>query len=316
MLPAAPVTYIGNLLAAPPGLSHKSLTKRLRNAFFFSEVQALKALLLPGESRMGFVLHLHSAQADTARTRQQPLVGLALPVWPTTPATRLHDGPMTWLIDQPLGLPSPGAGEPCVNPNKQHGAPCGALLDDVAQHCHSCARAVAQQRHNQIRDIIAAYARSCRHTVFTEQRTSSDLLDGSLQSEGETGRQKRPIHISDVQIMSLSGIHAYLAVRVFQTKVGGNIMDTLDGQEAMKRRTYGQPPPGALDLTEGMRPNGLTLGALLEDHAIMSWTGWQLEGPMHWSRTGAWSSTMPAVWPGKGSTSHSPAAWPGRRGLR
>ena len=74
---------------------------------------------------MGVFLHLHSAQADPARARQQLLVGLALRVWPTTPATRLHDGPLTWLVDQRLGLPSPGAGEPLVNPSKQHGAPVG-----------------------------------------------------------------------------------------------------------------------------------------------------------------------------------------------
>ena len=75
--------------------------KNLRTRAFFWEVQALKALVLPGESRMGFFLHLHATHADTAKSRQQPLAGPALRVWPTSPANRLQDGPMTWLHYRP-----------------------------------------------------------------------------------------------------------------------------------------------------------------------------------------------------------------------
>ena len=99
----------------------------------------------------------------------------------------------------------------------------------------------SQQRHNQIRDIIATFARSRGHTVFTAQRDSADLLHGSLlllQSDPDGGRTKRPIHASDVQIMSLSGMHAYLDVWIYQTKIGESMLDTLDGQEAMKRREF------------------------------------------------------------------------------
>ena len=84
-------------------------------------------------------------------------------------------------------------------------------------------------------------------------RQNEMLRDASAQSTPLT-----------VQIVSLSGIHAYLDVRVFQTTIGENIMDTLVGQEAMKRR------PGALDLAEGMRPMVhalVTNRAVVIDHA-------------------------------------------------
>ena len=99
---------------------------------------------------------------------------------PTTYALTFAREEFAWSLRERLGMNIATVGLPC-KATLPHGEPCSHTIDLFGRHHLVCNQGAAKKRHNQMRDLIAAFARTIGIETLIEQRNCFE----AIQPDGE-----------------------------------------------------------------------------------------------------------------------------------
>ena len=130
---------------------------------------------------------------------------------PSKWSNTLLDPVFRWGLHQRLGVPAPGAGEPCGR-TPPGGKRCNHILDPLGRHAGLCNKGLSTCRHDRVRDHIALVARQAGLTAQVEQNT---FVPGQTLENGQPAPGSvRPIHRADLHIIEATGSELWLDVRI------------------------------------------------------------------------------------------------------
>ena len=115
------------------------------------------------------------------------------------------------------------------------------LPDRDGRHANSCAHGMVMQRHNHIRNFLAAYAKRCGATVHIEQRTGLQIRDDLRLASVRKAEMKWPIHTVDIHILNSDGHEVRVGVRVTAIPLGKLVGPVFREAEACRVRASSLP---------------------------------------------------------------------------
>ena len=247
-----PSTLAGNLVDPPQGLSLRHLSRKLTHS---RDSAAINALWLRRAELSETLRHawLRNLPGDNpARPEAHHGQGDWLHSLPGRWSHTLHDNVFRWGLQQRLGMPAPGAGEPCGR-TPPGGKRCNHLLDPLARHAGLCNKGLYTRRHDRVRDHLALVARQAGLTAQVEQNM---FVPGQTLEDGQPAPGSvRPIHRADLHIIEPSGSELWLDVRIHTVAPNLPVTRELLREEQTKCRSYGQRHGYDLNqLDQGMIP--------------------------------------------------------------
>ena len=232
-----PSTLASNLVDPPQGLSLRHLSRKLTHSR--AAIQRLSTLcgfvvlsFLRRSAMLGCATCL-----GTTRPGRKPTQGDWLHSLPGRWSHTLLDNVFRWGLQQRIGVPAPGAGEPCGR-TPPGGKRCNHILDPLARHAGLCNKGLYTRRHDRVRDHVALVARQAGLTAQTEQNTfvPGQTLDDGQPAPGSV----RPIHRADLHIIEPKGSELWLDVRIHTVAPDLPLTRELLREEQTKCRSYGQ----------------------------------------------------------------------------
>ena len=199
-------SLLGSLQPLPQDMRVSFVSKRLMRLYQSLAHNELKQKLPNAHPLLEWKWRQHGGGETEC---PQPLAGAWLTSLPTNAQRSLPNDCFRWALRQWLAIPSPCSAGICKSIASPTGLICATMLDQWEHHSMVCSQGERLRRHNQVRDAIAAYARSANIHALIEQRTSQNIMN----SQDEHGRA-RPIHTAVLHLMSPSGAQTWIDVRI------------------------------------------------------------------------------------------------------
>ena len=193
--------------------------------------------------------------------------GQWLQTLPLTPTTVIASDCFRHGLRQRLGLANADEHATCHNliQNRE----CGKPLGGNGQHASVCARGVAIQRHNGVRDLLLKFARSAGCQTHSEPRVAGD------RTWAQNGR--RPKTTADGHIITDNGADLWIDIRVATCEATKDIDSFLLQQEKTKCHEYGCDVPVPGRITQAILPIVMERRGTTSPHASF-FLGWLQRG--------------------------------------
>ena len=232
---------LGQIADPPPGRSFRGLQKRLMTQHY-TQLSRELLHLGPEHQRLIDAWFAHHSNDDPMAKASHPGQSSWLLAKPT-PQRSLPDAAVIYGIRRRLGLSANPNDMTCTHVTS-NGRECGKVIDHDAIHAMNCQRGYIHLRHDQIRDHLAQYARTCGFVAQSEQcmRTSDD----------DSG--PRDLHRADVHIGGAPTGEVWIDVRVCHAQKPRNIDPFLRTQEITKNEQYGFKGPPPVGVHKQVRP--------------------------------------------------------------
>ena len=225
---------LGQIAEPPPGRSFRGLQKKLM-AQHHTQLSRELLCLGPDHQRLIDAWFAHHSSDDPLTKAVHPGQSSWLLAKPT-PHRSLPDTAVIYGVRRRLGLSANPADLTCTHVTS-NGRECGKLIDHDAVHAMNCQRGYIHLRHDQIRDHIAQYARTCGFIAQAEQ----------CMRTGDDDSGPRDLHRADVHIGGAPTGEVWVDVRVCHALKPRSIDPFLRAQEITKNEQYGfqgAPPSG------------------------------------------------------------------------